>query len=108
MIPTMIIFGLLTGRWWRSALVAAAVLWPLLLVISGVSDHAPGPFALVLTQASILTVANTGVGVAIHQVLLYLVRKLRIRRNQGRATGVPRKPRMMCRHSPGTTKPPGP
>lgn len=92
MIPTMIVFGLLTGRWWRSALVAAAVLWPLLLVISGVSDHAPGPLALMLAQAGILAIANTGVGVAIHQVLLYLARKLRTRWDQGRVTGPPRKP----------------
>jgi hypothetical protein len=33
MIPTMILFGLVFGRWWRVTLVAAALGWPLLLVV---------------------------------------------------------------------------
>ncbi len=34
MIPTMILFGLVTGYWWKFALPAAAVIWPTLLLAS--------------------------------------------------------------------------
>src|SRR6266508_4391883 len=34
MIPTLILFGLVFGRWWRLCLTAAALGWPVLLVVS--------------------------------------------------------------------------
>jgi hypothetical protein len=68
-IPTLILFGLVAGRWWRSSLVAAAVGWPVLLVATGVLGAEPG-----LLGAAGLALANTAVGVAVHQVVLRTVR----------------------------------
>jgi len=72
MIPTMIVFGLVLGRWWRSALVAAALAWPLLLITSGVLAVGEQ-----LLGAAALGVANAALGVALHQVVLHLVRSAR-------------------------------
>jgi len=72
MIPTMIVFGLITGRWWRLALVAAAILWPALLLVDGVMGVSAG-----LLVAALLGAANAAIGVAVHQALLWLVRRLR-------------------------------
>ena len=72
MIPTMIVFGLITGRWWRLALVAAAILWPALLLVDG----AMGVSASLLV-AALLGAVNAAIGVAVHQALLWLVRRLR-------------------------------
>lgn len=79
MIPTMILFGLVFGRWWKSALVAAAIVWPLLLFAYGTLQSAPGSLAGVLALAVVLAVVNAGVGVAIHQAVLHLVRRSRSR-----------------------------
>jgi hypothetical protein len=75
-IPTLILVGLIFGRWWRFCLVIAAVGWPLLLValsVVGVDD-----LRVVLESAG-LAVINTGVGVLIHQGGLSVVRLLRRR-----------------------------
>ncbi|TCB90735.1 hypothetical protein E0H26_26445 [Micromonospora zingiberis] len=72
MIPALIVFGLLFGRWWRSALIVAALGWPVLLVVSGVLGVEPG-----LLGAAALAVANTAAGVLIHQGVLLVIRKLR-------------------------------
>lgn len=72
MIPTMMLFGLLFGRWWKTALVIAALGWPLLLMIDGSLDS-DGPWLL----ASLLGMANTAVGVAVHQLILLLWRRTR-------------------------------
>lgn len=70
MISTMTLFGLVAGRWWRFALVAVAIAWPVLLLVDG----AMGPSA-VLLAAALLEAANAAVGVAVHQALLWLVRR---------------------------------
>lgn len=72
MIPTMILFGLVTGRWWRPALVAAAIVWPVLLLVDGVIGISAD-----LLAAALFGAANAAVGVAVHQVLLWLVRRVR-------------------------------
>lgn len=72
MIPILIVFGLVFGRWWRSSLLAAAVGWPAVLVAADVMDFGPG-----LLEAAGLAIANTGVGVLIHQGVLRLIRRLR-------------------------------
>ena len=59
MIPTMILFGLVLGRWWKSAIAAGAVVWPAILVLAA------------------LGAANTAAGVAVHQAALRLVRSIR-------------------------------
>ena len=72
MIPTLILFGLVFGRWWRLSLATAAVGWPALLVATDVMGMEPG-----LLGASGLAIANAGVGVLIHQGVLRVIRKLR-------------------------------
>lgn len=73
MIPTMILFGLVTGRWWRSALVGAAIVWPAVLLVDGVMGVSAG-----LLVAALAGAVNAAVGVAIHQALLLLVRQVRV------------------------------
>ena len=72
MIPVLILFGLVLGRWWRSSLVAAALGWPALLVATGVTDVGAG-----LLGAAGLAVANTGAGVLLHQGARLAIRSLR-------------------------------
>ncbi|MPZ66450.1 MAG: hypothetical protein GEU83_13370 [Pseudonocardiaceae bacterium] len=72
MIPTLIVLGLILGRWWRLTLVAVAVVWPLMLVAGGVMDVEPG-----LLGASALGVINAGAGVLVHQAALRSIRLLR-------------------------------
>jgi hypothetical protein len=71
----LILFGLVLGRWWRFCLVAAALGWPVVLVATGVMSVGPG-----LLGASGLAIANTGVGVLIHQGVLRATRNLKVRR----------------------------
>ena len=75
MIPTMIIFGLLAGRWWKSALVAGAVVWVAILLVTG--DTGASELPLLIVGGAFFGLANTGIGVAIHQGLLWLVRSAR-------------------------------
>ena len=72
MIPTMILFGLVFGRWWKSALVAAAILWPTLLWAQDVITT-PGE----AVAAALLGVLNSAVGIGAHQLVLGLVRVCR-------------------------------
>lgn len=81
MIPSLILLGLLLGRWWLLPLPVAAVGWPALLVATGATDIGPR-----LVAASGLALLNTGVGVAIHQGVLRIVRRLR-RTTDGPARG---------------------
>jgi hypothetical protein len=74
MIPTLILFGLILGRWWRFSLIAAAIGWPLLLVATDVMGFEPG-----LLGAAGIAVINTGIGVLVHQTALRAVRFLRQR-----------------------------
>ena len=74
MIPTMILFGLVVGHWWKSTLVAATLLWPAMLLATGVigfDAHVPG--------AALFGLANAGVGVGIHKGIAWTVRNLRSR-----------------------------
>ena len=71
MIPTMILVGLVLGRWWRVALLVAALGWPMLLGLTGLLES-PGA-ALV---SAVLAVANAGVGVLVHQGVLHGYRYL--------------------------------
>jgi hypothetical protein len=80
MIPTLILFGLVFGRWWRFALAAAAFGWPLTLVL--LNDMDSNEWAPV--AAALLAVANTAVGVAVHQAALWSVRSLRRQRRTSR------------------------
>jgi hypothetical protein len=72
MIPTMILFGLIFGRWWRVTLVAVALGWPLLLVITDIAG-----IDSTLLGTGVLAVVNAGVGVLVHQGVLLAYRRLR-------------------------------
>lgn len=66
MIPVLLLLGAVLGRWWRTALVVAAVGWPAALVAAGVMDPEPG-----LLGASVLAAANAGVGLLFHHALAW-------------------------------------
>lgn len=68
----MILFGLVAGHWPRAALAASAVLWPVLLVAGDVMDFEVG-----LLTAAALAIANTAVGVLVHQAIRVTIRQLR-------------------------------
>ncbi|MEU4565875.1 hypothetical protein [Micromonospora sp. NPDC023956] len=72
MIPTLLLVGLLLGRWWKTTLLLAAVGWPTLLVATGVLDVGRD-----LGIASALAVVNAGVGVLVAQGLYRAFRELR-------------------------------
>ena len=61
MIPTMILFGLLLGRWWKVALVAGTSAWPLLLWSQGLLATPSD-----MLGAAALALVNTAVGVLVH------------------------------------------
>jgi hypothetical protein len=71
-IPTLIVLGVLLGRWWKVALAVAALGWPLLLVATGAMGVEPG-----LLAASALAVVNAGIGVVAHQGVLRVYRASR-------------------------------
>jgi len=71
-IPTMILFGLLLGRWWKLALLVGTSGWTVLLWSLGLLAT---PTEIV--GAAVLALANTAVGVLVHQVLLAFVRRVR-------------------------------
>lgn len=70
MIPTMMLFGLVLGRWWRFALAAAAVFWPALLLADGTISTAGE-----VLGAAALGLANAAVGVLVHQAVLQAARR---------------------------------
>jgi hypothetical protein len=78
-IPTLILFGLVFGRWWRLSLATAAVGWPVLLVVDDTMDVEVG-----LLGAAGLAVINAGIGVLVHQGVLRTLRLLRHRDALGR------------------------
>jgi hypothetical protein len=70
MIPTVIVVGLVVGRWW--VLAVAAVGWVVLLAATGITGDAGS-----LAVGAGLAVANAGVGVAVHKGVAALFRALR-------------------------------
>lgn len=81
MVPTMILFGLIFGRWWRAALLVGAVIWPATVVLSGAMTLDLG-----LLSASLFGLANTAVGVAVHQGVLAVVRNIRTSEHVGESS----------------------
>ena len=81
MIPTLIMVGAVFGRWWRVTLLASAVGWPVLLVVTGAMSIGPA-----LAGAAGLAVLNSGAGVLIYQGILRGGRKLRRARASRRST----------------------
>ncbi|MEG3615487.1 hypothetical protein [Isoptericola haloaureus] len=87
MIPTMIVLGLLLGRWWRSALLTATLLWPVLLVVDGA---VPLTDPAALLGGALLGALNAAVGAAVVQCVRWIVRGVRAvgLREAGRRTAV--------------------
>ena len=83
MIPTMILFGLLLGRWWKSALIVGTSAWTALLWSQGLLATPPE-----IVGAAALALVNTSIGVLAHQLVLAVVR--RIRGHQPTALETPR------------------
>ena len=69
MIPTLILAGLVLGRWWRVVIPLATVGWPVLLIVTGVDSG----FDVVLVAAA-LAIANVTAGVLAHQALWLLAK----------------------------------
>ena len=91
MIPTMILLGLVLGRWWWAALIAAGVGWPALLLGSDLIGPGQVP------EATALALLNAAVGVALVQGAL------RIHRAGSGSGGEPQR-----RRRPGPDAPSGP
>ena len=72
MILTLLLAGLVVGRWWLVAI--AAVVWPVVLIVADVGSASN--FALAL-GGGVFGTANTAVGVAAHRTAVVLVRALR-------------------------------
>lgn len=72
MIPVLIVLGLTLGRWGRTCIALAAVAWPALLVATDVIEIEPA-----LPAASLLAVANVGVGVLVNRAVAGLWRSMR-------------------------------
>ena len=70
MIPTMLLFGFIFGRWWKSALLVGTVGWVLLLWSDPGTRNFDPEFVL---TAGALGLANTAVGVLVHQLLRAVV-----------------------------------
>jgi len=75
----MILFGLVLGRWWKTCLALAFVVWPAILWFSGVTADASD-----LLRGSLLGALNAGVGVLVHQTVLFLFRLLNGRHERRR------------------------
>ncbi|MFW6090900.1 MAG: hypothetical protein ACODAF_03445 [Actinomycetota bacterium] len=82
MIPTMLLFGLVFGRWWRVCLPAAAVVWPAILLVDGTMGVELG-----LLAAAGLGVVNAAAGTLVHQGGLRVVRFLRRRQDAAVPSG---------------------
>jgi predicted membrane protein len=64
-IPTLIVAGLIVGRWWAAAV--AAVVWPIVLAFT-LPD---GRELDVLLGGALLAIANTLLGVAVHKAIAW-------------------------------------
>jgi hypothetical protein len=72
-IATLIVFGLIFGRWWKTALIVGTVSWVVLLLVSDIIEAR----LAVIAVATLLAFLNTGLGVSVHQAVLHAVRRFR-------------------------------
>jgi hypothetical protein len=70
-IPTVLLVGVLFGRWWKITVPVAVLGWPSLLIASGIDSG----FQFALT-AALLAAANVVVGVLGHQAVTVLFRRV--------------------------------
>ena len=71
MIPTLLLVGLVLGRWWRVVIPAATIGWAVLLIVTGVDSGLS--FAV---AAALLGAINVGVGVVVFQAARLTFRNL--------------------------------
>lgn len=70
MIPTVLLVGLLFGRWWKITVPVAVLGWPILLIATGVDSGFQ--FAV---GAGFIAAANVVVGVLAHQAIRLIARR---------------------------------
>ena len=70
MVPTLMLVGLVLGRWWRTTLVAATLGWPILLLADDLIE--PG---WNIAAAAGVSAANTAAGIVVHQAIRWAVRR---------------------------------
>ena len=73
MIPTLIAFGLMFGRWWRTTLAVGVAAWVVVLLATSVIGWRGTP------AAAVFALVNTAAGVLLHQTGLWAVRAVRSR-----------------------------
>jgi len=66
-IPTLLIAGLVLGRWWKSTIVLATMTWCLILLAAGTIDVRQ------LGGTALLACLNVSAGVLVHQVIRTVV-----------------------------------
>lgn len=70
MIPTLLLVGLVFGRWWRIVIPLATVIWIVLVSVTADPTADVGDALL----AAALAAANVTVGALLHQLLWLLAR----------------------------------
>lgn len=68
MIPTLLLVGVVLGRWWRIVVPLAVVGWVVLLIATGVDSG-----LVFVVEAGLLAAANVIVGVLVNQAVRALV-----------------------------------
>ncbi len=68
MIPTLLLVGVVLGRWWRIVVPLAVVGWVVLLITTGVDSG-----LVFVVEAGLLAAANVIVGVLLNQAVRALV-----------------------------------
>ena len=76
MIPTLLLVGLVLGRWWRVVIPAATISWVLLLAATGVGSGLAFAFS-----AASFAIINVTLGVLVYQAARLLLH--RVVRNHG-------------------------
>ncbi|MGL3804574.1 hypothetical protein ACSYDW_00590 [Paeniglutamicibacter sp. R2-26] len=83
MIPSMIVFGLVFGRWWKPAILGGALLCSVLVGLASVFESG-GVFAWSrVFGAAALGAVSTAFGVAIRQLLHQIVLRIRLAGKSG-------------------------
>jgi hypothetical protein len=71
MIPTLLLAGLVLGKWWRVVIPAATVGWVVVLVATDI-----GSGAAFVASAALFGVINLTVGVLVNQAMRALLHQL--------------------------------
>lgn len=72
MIPTMLLVGLVFGRWWWATIPLGTIAWVVATIVTGAVSTLSGAMG-----AAAFGAANVVVGVLLYQVSAFFVRRLR-------------------------------